>query len=195
MTSTTTHVEEAVAAVTENETRTHDLSERFTRARDQLSEMSAERDSRVTSSARFISVKATAGKLVEGLALELEEARADLIDAREIHKATLVAAYQAVLPEILDRRHELAGEADKLIASLNTTLKRIMELSNQEAKARDAAGQGGAGILRQDKIISGWVMSHIPALRSMRGPGSLTVYPMCRGDLAAIYSPYTEEEA
>lgn len=81
-TTTTTQVEEAATAVAENETRTHDLSERFTRARDQLAKMSAESDSRVISSARFVAVKSTAEKLVEGLAISLEEARADLVEAR-----------------------------------------------------------------------------------------------------------------
>jgi chromosome segregation ATPase len=195
MTTTTTDPQATADVVSAAETLVQNLGAQFVETRDRLKELNREGDSRVTGSSTHISQRAKLDQEVTDLAMALEHSRADLKEAREAHQASLVAAYQDALPAILDRRHQLATEADKLITSLNTTLKRIMELSNQETKARDAAGQGGAGILRQDKIISGWVMSHIPALRSMRGPGSLTVYPICRGDLAAVYSPYTEEEA
>ena len=192
MTTTTADPQATADVMKEAETRVTSLAEQFTLARDRLKEMDQEGDSRVIGTSTFIAERAKVDQEVTELAMALEHSRADLTEAREAHQAALVAAYQDALPAILDRRNELAGEADKLITSLNATLKRIMELSNQETKARDAAGHGGAGILRQDKIISGWVMSHIPALRSMRGPGSLTVYPMCRGDLGDIYGPYTE---
>ena len=193
MTTTTADPQATADVMKEAETRVHTLAEQFTHARDRLKEMNREGDSRVIGSSTFIAERAKVDQEVTELAMALEHSRADLKEAREAHQAALVAAYQDALPAILDRRHELAGEADKLITSLNTTLKQIMGLSNQEAKARDAAGQGGSGILRQDKIVSGWVMSHLSALRSIRGPGSLVVYPMCRGDLAKIYGPYEED--
>jgi len=195
MTTTTADPQATADVMKEAETRVASLAEQFTHARDRLKEMDQEGDSRITGSSTFIAERAKAAQDVTDLAQALEHSRADLGEAREAHQVALVTAYRDALPAISDRRHELAGEADKLIASLNATLASIMKLSNQEAKARDAAGRGGAGILRQDKIISGWVMSHLPALRSIRGPGSLVVYPMCRGDLAKIYGPYAEEEA
>ncbi len=192
MTSTTTHVEDAAAVVTENESRTHDLSERFRRARDQLSKMSAEGDSRVLSSARFIAVKATAEKLVQGLAIELEEARADLTEARAAHEVALVAAYKEALPDIVNQRHDLATKADDLLASLDEVLREIMGLTQQEITARKSAGRDGAGYIRFDRIVSGWLLSHIPALRSLRGPGSLRVYPLSRQPLGDIFTKYEE---
>ena len=191
-TTTTTRVDEAAAVVTENETQTHDLTERFRRARDQLSEMSAESDSPVISSARFVAVKSTAEKLVEGLAISLEEARADLVQAREAHREALEGHYEAILPEILDQRHRLAVEADEHISALNETLTEIMELNGEEVTARNSAGRGGADTLRADKIIAGWVAAHLPGLRTMRSSG-IFVYGLCRSDLSAIYAPHAEE--
>ena len=195
MTTTINDPQATAGAQREAETRVASLAEQFTHARDRLKEMDQEGDSRVIGSSTFIAERAKVDQLVTELAMALEHSRADLTDAREAHQAALVTAYQDALPAILDRRHQLADEADKLIADLNATLAKIMKLNGLEVASRDAAGQGGSGILRQDKIVSGWVMSHLPALRSIRGPGSLVVYPMCRGDLAKIYTPYAEEEA
>ncbi len=196
MTSTTTMTPEAANQILKaTEALVRDLATRFTETRDRLAKMAKEGDSRILQSSSHIAAKADLEDEVAELAKSLETARTDLVEAQQLHQEALQAAYEDALPAILDRRHELAEKADQLISDLNATLAKIMKLNGQEVASRDAARQGGSGILRQDKIVSGWVMSHIPALRSIRGPGSLVVYPMCRGDLAKIYGPYAEEEA
>ncbi len=194
MTSTTTMTPEAANQILKaTEALVQDLATRFTETRDRLAKMAKEGDSRILQSSSHIAAKADLEDEVAELAKSLETARTDLVEAQQLHQEALQAAYEDALPAILDRRHELAEKADQLISDLDGTLRQILDLSNQEVIARRAAGKEGSGLLRQDKIVTGWVAAHLPALRSLRGSGSATVYPLCRDPLAEIYGPYEED--
>lgn len=193
MTKTIATPEAAADALKETETRVHDVAGRFTQLRDALTDLSKEGDRRVLGSSAHIAKKAKLEKQVQDLAVELEEAREALTQARSFHQEALEGHYEAILPEILDQRHRLAVEADEHISALNETLTEIMELNGKEFTARKLAGRGGADTLRADKIIAGWVAAHLPALRTMRSSG-IFVYSLCRRDLSAIYSKHEEKQ-